>query len=89
LHWINERKNIYTIVKAFLKLEILFDQFYDLKNSSMWFLMVPSNNVFALEVCQNHHWNLKGTIDFFSKIELKLNLKVLPCFKHALESLGR
>jgi hypothetical protein len=33
LHWINERKNKYTIVKAFLKLEILFDQFYDLKNS--------------------------------------------------------
>jgi hypothetical protein len=55
----------------------------------MWFLMVPSNYVFALEVYQDHHWNLEGTIEFFSKIELKLKLKVLPCFKHALDSLGR
>jgi hypothetical protein len=51
--------------------------------------MIPSNYVFVREVCQDHHWNLKGTIGFFSKIELKLKLKVLPSFQHALDSLGR
>ncbi len=66
-----------------------FDQFHQLKFFLMWFLMLPSNYVFACEVCHDHHWNLKGTIDFFSKIELKLKLKVLPSFKHALDSLGR